>query len=296
MHNTITRKPAWLNKKVDLGKCRELHSLLSANDLNTVCREAACPNISECAANKVATVLILGAVCTRKCRFCSVRKGIPERLDFDEPRRVAESIKRIGLKHAVITRVTRDDIPDGGAAVFARTIREIRAIDPGITVEVLVPDFIGKRESVETVLSGKPVIFAHNLETVPRLYPAAREGADYKRSLDILKYSKEIDKTVFTKSGLMLGLGEKEDEVMSVLEDLASIGCDFLSIGQYLAPSRAHIPVYEYIHPDRFVHFKETGIKMGFRHIESGPYVRSSYLASGYPLNVPLKKEGACTT
>jgi len=279
--NTL-RKPAWLSKKIDFRKCRHLNRLLKDLNLNTVCQQALCPNISECFAAGAATFLILGKICTRGCKFCAVRKGIPEDVDLDEPRRVTEAVKRLGLRHVVITSVTRDDLPDGGASVFADNIVEIHKLQKDIAVEVLVPDFYGEIESIKKVITAKPDIFAHNIETIPRLYGKVRKAADYMRSLDVLKTAKKLDNNIYIKSGIMLGLGETEQEVLDVFDDLRDIKCDFLSIGQYLAPSLNHFTVKEYITPEKFEFYKRQAQKLGFLHIESAPYVRSSYLASGY--------------
>jgi lipoyl synthase len=276
------KKPHWLKKKVDLAKCLDLHQLFGQLNLNTVCKEAHCPNISECFSAKVATFLILGNICTRGCRFCAVKKGIPQAIDLNEPQRLAEAVSKLGLKHVVITSVTRDDLADGGAEAFGQSIKAVKAFDPKIVVEVLVPDFQGQIESIKKVVQAKCDIFAHNLETVHDFYRQVRIGADYQRSLSVLKTAKAIEPDMYTKSGIMLGLGETEAQVFAVLEDIRKTGCDFLSIGQYLAPSKQHYQVREFITPERFDFYKQKAMGVGFAHVESGAYVRSSYLASEY--------------
>jgi len=275
-------KPQWLNKKINLGKTQQLHNLFKDLGIHTVCREAHCPNIGECFSANVATFLVLGNVCTRNCKFCAVSKGTPAGCDVDEARRVATAVKKLELKYVVITSVTRDDLNDGGAAVFADTITVLKQEIADLKVEVLVPDFSGSLTSVETVLKTNPDVLAHNLETVPELYPHVREQADYARSLAILKAAKKMHNGVFTKSGVMLGLGETEKQLLAVFRDLRNVQCDFLSLGQYLAPSKDHYPVKEYISPQRFETLKTQAMALGFKHIESGPYVRSSYIASEY--------------
>jgi lipoyl synthase len=277
----IRRKPAWLQKKVAPGAHAEMDTLLGGLKLNTVCREAMCPNISECFRQQQATFLIMGAVCTRQCRFCNVAKERPELLDQAEPERLAEAVVRLKLRHLVITSPTRDDLADGGAAHYAATVAAVRRASPTTRIELLVPDFLGNRQSLATVLTAQPDILGHNLETVPRLY-AIRTGADYRRSLDVLAVAHELAPAIPTKSGLMLGLGESEQEVLAVLNDLRAVGCRYLSMGQYLAPSRQHQPVVEFIPPEQFDRLKEQALAAGFDHVESGPYVRSSYLAERY--------------
>lgn len=276
-----SRRPAWLQKKISPAAHRDMDQLLEDLHLHTVCREAHCPNISECYGSNQATILILGTICTRLCSFCNVTKRVPLPADQDEPRRVAEAIRRLQLRHVVITSPTRDDLPDGGAALYAETVQEIRAASPDATIELLIPDFQADRESLVKVVSARPDILGHNLETVPRLYQI-REGADYRRSLQVLKMIAELDSSVWSKSGLMLGMGERVDEVVEVFADLLAAGCSYLSIGQYLAPSKRHYPVREYLPPEVFDRYREKALAMGFRHVESGPYVRSSYLAERY--------------
>lgn len=276
------KKPYWLNKKINLSDCYRVKQLLGALDLRTVCREANCPNIGECFSRGEATFLILGKVCTRWCKFCAVTKGVPEAIDPKEAKHIAEAVNRLGLRHAVITSVTRDDLPDGGAGHFAGTVREIRGSSAGVAIELLIPDFKLNISALETIVRADPEIIAHNLETVPRLYASLRQGADYKRSLEVLRLIKELAEDIYTKSALMLGLGETEEEVLGVMQDLRSVACDFLSLGQYLAPSLAHYPPAEYIAPEKFAYYKEQAQGLGFRHVESAPYARSSYLAKNY--------------
>lgn len=275
-------RPVWLNKKIDLKSCHEVSSLLRGLSLNTVCQSALCPNIGECFTKKHATFLILGKNCTRNCRFCGVSKNKPEAIDLEESKRVAEAASRLGLKHVVITSVTRDDLEDGGALVFSESVKEVRKCLPAANIEVLIPDFKGEKKALEIVVKSFPDIIAHNVETVPSLYQEVRNNALYLRSLSVLKSSKEINANIFTKSGIMLGLGEREDEVLEVFADLVKVGCDFLSIGQYLAPSKEHYPVKEYIALEKFEELRKIALKQGFRFVVSGPYVRSSYQASEY--------------
>ncbi|NVN99582.1 MAG: lipoyl synthase [Geobacteraceae bacterium] len=277
----IRRKPHWLQKKVSTKEHLEMDRLLGSLQLNTVCREASCPNISECFSQKQATFLIMGKECTRSCTFCNVSSNPPSALDHDEPSRVAEAVLKLSLRHVVITSPTRDDLIDGGAEHFARTVAAIRNLSPDTVIELLVPDFKGNTASVATILAAGPNILGHNIETVPRLY-SIRAGADYRRSLELLAAAKRIAPTIPTKTGIMLGLGETAEEVLSTLEDIRQTGCDFLSIGQYLAPSRNHHPVAEYIEPSRFEELRDSALAMGFTHVESAPYVRSSYHAERY--------------
>jgi len=280
--NDNPKRPSWLNKKIALRDCAELKTTLAGLDLGTVCEEALCPNIGECFSKGQATFLILGKNCTRRCSFCAVKRGVPHPVDPGEPQRVAEGVKRLGLSHVVITSVTRDDLPDGGAKIFIDTVLALRRLGKPPTIELLIPDFNFNKDAIRKVVDSKPDILAHNIETVKRLYGEAREGADYARSLDVLRFIKDCDSAMPAKSGLMLGLGEREDEVLQTFEDIAGTGCEFLSIGQYLAPSRKHLAVTEYIAPERFDFYKEKALKVGFRRVVSGPYVRSSYLASEY--------------
>jgi lipoyl synthase len=279
----MKQKPSWLDKKINLKDCNRMKCLLRGLDLNTVCEEAACPNISECFAKGVATFMILGKHCTRSCRFCNVEKGIPVPLDVSEPLRVAEAVKKLELKHVVVTSVTRDDLKDGGSRHFADTIACIRRENSKTSVEVLIPDFRADINAISCVVSASPDIINHNIETVSRLYPEVRPEADYKRSLEVLRTAKRFSNgTIHIKSGIMLGLGEKKTEVLEVLCDLRKAGCDLLSIGQYLAPSRRHYPVKEYVDPEDFVYYREKAGKLGFKFTASAPYVRSSYQAGEY--------------
>ena len=278
-HERSGRLPPWF--KVRLATSEQfmrVNSLVRANKLHTVCRSAACPNQTECWNSGTATFMILGNVCTRGCRFCNVPKGKPEGLDKEVPARVAEAVMALKLKYAVITSVTRDDLEDGGAGIFSETIRAIRAKSPGCQVEVLIPDFQGVETSLLTVLDSNPDVLNHNLETVPSLYTKVRPQADYLRSLEVLERSSKNG--AITKTGLMLGLGESMDEVRRVMEDLQSIECSILTLGQYLQSSRQHLPVEKYYHPDEFAEFRNQALALGFRHVVAGPLVRSSYHAA----------------
>lgn len=276
-----SRRPEWLQKKISPAVHRHMDGLLDGLRLHTVCREAHCPNISECYDCGQATFLILGTACTRLCSFCNVTKKEPLPPDRDEPGRVAEAVRLLELRHVVITSPTRDDLPDGGARIFSETVRAIRTMSPGTAVELLIPDFGGVRSSLEFVVSARPDVLGHNLETVPRLYHI-RAGAEYRRSLEVLGTVREMDSSLRTKSGIMLGMGEKEGEVERVFADLLENGCRYLSIGQYLAPSKRHYPVREYLPPETFERYREKALSMGFLHVESGPYVRSSFHAERY--------------
>jgi len=275
-------KPAWLNKKISLKICTEVKKSLRDLKVETVCEQAMCPNIGECFSRNEATFLILGRNCTRMCSFCNIEKALPLTVDPDEPVRVAEAVKKFSLKHVVITSVTRDDLELGGAEIFAQTVAAIRKKSPKTTIELLIPDFKLSLDALKLVASSASEIIAHNLETVPSLYKLVRQGSDYKRSLKVLRELKNISAQLKTKSGIMLGLGEKDEEIVSVLQDLRSVFCDFLSIGQYLAPSKKHYPVKEYVSPVKFEYFKNKAKELGFLHVESAPYVRSSYLAGEY--------------
>ena len=277
----IQRKPEWLRKKANPGDQNEMRQLLGELKLNTVCQQALCPNISECFACGQATFLILGRNCTRLCSFCNVDQTAPLPVDSDEPARVAEATRRLKLSHVVITSPTRDDLPDGGAEIYCATVAAIRCSSPATRIELLIPDFQGVVASIESVVASRPDIIAHNVETVPRLYHI-RNGADYGRSLEVLRTCAGLAPDIRTKSGIMLGMGELEEEVLLVLSDLRSAGCSYLSIGQYLAPSRRHYPVQEYVHPELFESLKIQALELGFSHVESGPYVRSSYHAGEY--------------
>ena len=274
-------RPKWLRAPAPSGEnYRELKALIDRLRLHTVCESAACPNVGECWNHRTATFMILGNVCTRRCGFCAVQKGAPLPVDFDEPRRVAEAVEAMGLKFAVITSVNRDDREDGGAELFALTIRAIRRRVPGCGVEVLVPDFQGSREAVDIVMDAAPDVLNHNTETVPRLYRQVRLGARYERSLEVLAYAKKVAPQTPTKSGLMLGLGETAQEVREVMRDLRAHQVEILTLGQYLRPSPKHLPIVRYVTPEEFADFRVAGYEMGFAHVESGPLVRSSYHAS----------------
>lgn len=283
----MQRKPEWLRKKIHPGDHTEMRKLLGELRLNTVCQQALCPNISECFASRQATFLILGNNCTRQCSFCNVDKKAPLAVDPGEAIRVAEAVERLNLSHVVVTSPTRDDLSDGGAGLYAATVEAIRRIAPACRIEVLVPDFMGNISALETVVGAHPDIIAHNVETVPRLYHI-RSGADYSRSLEILRQVTVLGSGIFSKSGIMLGMGEREDEVLEVFRSLREAGCMYLSIGQYLAPSKNHFPVQEFVAPERFQSLKESALALGFSHVESGPYVRSSYHAGHYGSPEPV--------
>lgn len=273
-------KPEWLKVKNHSNQDKEnLEAILKKLSLHTVCEEADCPNLMECFCKKTATFMILGRVCTRNCTFCVVTKGTTETVDPEEPVHIAEAVHQLGLRHAVITSVTRDDLEDGGAGHFVRVIEEIRKRDGAIKIEVLTPDFQGNPAALRMVVEAKPDILNHNIETVERLYPEVRPMAVYSRSLQFLKEAKNCDPALLTKSGIMVGLGETKEEVIFAFEDLRKIGCDILTIGQYLPPSKAHHPLIEYIHPDVFEEYRVTALGMGFSYVSSGPLVRSSYQA-----------------
>jgi len=274
-------RPRWLRAPAPAGvNYSDLKALVDRLRLHTVCESAACPNVGECWNHRTATFMMLGNVCTRRCGFCAVEKGAPLPVDYDEPNRVAEAVEALGLSFAVITSVNRDDRDDGGAELFAMVIRAIRNRVPGCGVEVLVPDFQGSHAAVETVMDAAPDVFNHNTETVPRLYRQVRLGARYERSLDVLAHAKQAAGAIPTKSGLMLGLGERPDEVLAVMRDLRAHRVDILTLGQYLRPSPKHLPIVRYVSPEEFAEFRRLGLEMGFRHVESGPLVRSSYHAS----------------
>ena len=274
------RKPEWLKARAPVGEnYHNLKSLARSLNLHTVCESAHCPNIGECWQHKTATFMMLGNLCTRRCGFCAVPKGRPDAIDFDEPRRVAEAVALLGLQHAVITSVNRDDNLVGGARAFAMVIEEIRKQAPGCQVEVLIPDFQGNPEAIRVVVDANPEVLNHNTESVPRLYRVVRSGARYERTLRLLEYAKELNPSGITKSGVMVGLGEETGELLEVFRDLAKVHCDILTIGQYLRPSRDHLPMARLYTPQEFVDLKTEALKMGFRHVESGPLVRSSYHA-----------------
>jgi len=274
-------RPEWLRAPAPVGEnYRELKSLMDRLRLHTVCESAACPNVGECWNHRTATFMILGNVCTRRCGFCAVQKGAPLTVDYDEPRRVAEAAETLGLRYAVVTSVNRDDRKDGGAELFALTIRAIRERIAGCRVEVLIPDFQGSHAAMDTVLEAAPDVLNHNTETVPRLYRQVRLGARYERSLEILAYSKTVRPDIPTKSGLMLGLGETLEEVVTVMRDLRAHHVDILTLGQYLRPSPKHLPVLRFVPPAEFAELRRQGYEIGFAHVEAGPLVRSSYHAA----------------
>ena len=278
--NPIQRKPAWIRVKAPTHPVyHETRALMRENRLVTVCEEAACPNIGECWSQRHATMMIMGEVCTRACAFCNVTTGQPGALDGDEPARVADAVAKLGLRHVVVTSVDRDDLADGGAAHFAAVIRAIRAAAPATTIEVLTPDFLRKPGAAEIVVAAKPDVFNHNLETVPRLYPAVRPGARYYQSLRLLDHVKQLDRSLFTKSGMMVGLGEGRAEVMQVMDDLRVADVDFLTLGQYLQPSVKHAAVAEFVTPDGFADYATVARAKGFLLVSATPLTRSSYHA-----------------
>ncbi|MCX7919244.1 MAG: lipoyl synthase [bacterium] len=279
-NNILLMLPRWLKKSVPvIDATQPVRQVISDLKLNTVCRSAHCPNLNECFAAGTATFLILGNICTRNCSFCAVDKGIPESVDATEPERIAEAIVRLGIKHAVLTSVTRDDLPDGGAEQFVATITAIRRRAPQVTIEVLVPDFLGKESAIEQVLTAAPNVFNHNLETVERLYPRVRPQADYRRSIQLLDFAKRHHPNLVTKSGIMVGLGEEKNEIISLFETLVSVKCNILTIGQYLQPSVRHLPVEKYYTPAEFEELRLLGLNIGFDWVVSSPFTRSSYHA-----------------
>ncbi len=276
------RRPPWLKVELRTGpEYRELKSLIAKQNLNTVCEEARCPNRHECWNAGTATFMILGETCTRHCGFCSVGKGVPGAPDGDEPRRVARAIAEMDCRHAVITSVDRDDLPDLGAGIWAETLRLIREFREGTTVESLIPDFQGRRDCLAVVMAEAPEILSHNVETVPELYKRARSGSDFERSLSVLTMAAEwkTDYAIRIKSGMMLGLGETREQLLAAMERLLEHRCEILTLGQYLSPTRRHLPVERFVPPEEFEEYKTIGEAMGFRHVESGPFVRSSYMA-----------------
>jgi lipoic acid synthetase len=290
----IRRHPDWIRSRLPSGEnYHDLKSLLRGLNLNTVCEEARCPNIGDCWDQRTATVMILGDTCTRACGFCAIKTGRPTWFDDDEPRRVAEAISQLALDHVVVTSVARDDLPDGGASAFANTIRELRARRPGMGVEVLIPDFNGAEEPLRDVMAAGPDILNHNLETVRRLQKPVRKRARWDRSLGVLErakaYAVEAGHAVHTKSSLMVGLGEERSELTEAFEALRAVDCDILTIGQYLRPTEQHLPLIRYYHPDEFAEMKAEALAMGFKHVESGPLVRSSYHARDQVPGAELK-------
>ena len=274
----LGKRPEWLKVRLPVGEnYSEVRNLMRNQNLHTVCEEAKCPNIAECWNHRTATFMILGDTCTRSCGFCNIKVGIPNELDLNEPRRVADSVKQLNLRHAVITSVNRDELKDGGAFIFAQTVKLIKEVMPSTTVEILIPDFRGSEEAFEIIMTNPPDILNHNLETVQRLYHVVRPQAKYERSLNLIKWFKA--RGLKTKSGFMVGIGEKKEEVLELMRDLVSFGCSILTIGQYLQPTKMHLPVDRFVTPDEFRFYKEEGLKMGFKIVESSPLVRSSYHA-----------------
>ena len=272
------RRPEWIRAKLPYGEnYTKLLHIMRGKDLHTVCEEARCPNLGECWGRGTATFMILGDVCTRSCGFCAVKTGRPTVLDTDEPRRVADAVASMKLRHVVITSVNRDELNDGGASIFAETIRQIRIRDPKCRIEVLIPDFKGDKLAMDIVVDAGPDILNHNIETVPRLYSVVRPQARYERSLEVLKYFKEYG--LVTKTGVMVGIGEKPEEIIEVMKDMRKSDVDILTVGQYLQPTKEHLPIDRYVTPDEFEMYRKNGLKMGFKYVESGPLVRSSYHA-----------------
>jgi lipoic acid synthetase len=297
----LRRHPDWIKARIPSGEnYHELKGLLRGLSLNTVCEEAHCPNIGECWDQRTATIMILGDVCTRACGFCAVKTGRPTWFDEDEPRRVAEAVRQLDLEHVVVTSVARDDMPDGGAHVFAETIRQLRAATPGMGVEVLIPDFNGQEAPLRAVMEAQPDILNHNVETVARLQKPVRKRARYDRSLGVLErakaYAGEIGYAVHTKTSLMVGLGETREELSQTFRDVRAVDCDILTIGQYLRPSPQHLPLERYYHPDEFAEMKAEALTLGFRHVESGPLVRSSYHARDQVPGAELKRARRAAT
>jgi len=279
----IPAKPEWLRKRLPVGAAvQAMEGNLENNRLHTICQEACCPNQGECFSKGVATFLIMGNVCTRNCRFCAVESGTPSALDVNEPMRLADEVKRLGLRFVVVTSVTRDDLPDGGAGHFARVIEVMHRECPSVGIEVLILDFQGSRPALKAVVDAAPEVLNHNVETVPRLYASVRPQAAYSRSIEVLREAKALDPSLTTKSGLMVGLGETREEVLKVMVDLRSASCDVITIGQYLSPSACHHPVVEYVRPEIFEKYHRDAMRLGFRDAASGPFVRSSYMAEKY--------------
>jgi len=277
------QKPDWLKIKVPKGRTYiGVKDIIDGQRLHTICSSGQCPNKEDCWGRGTATFMILGDICTRSCRFCAVKTGKPPEPDCKEPQRIAESVKKMNLRHCVITSVDRDDLSDGGASIWAKTIKAVKAQNPGTSIETLVPDFRGRKDLLSHVIDAKPDVISHNLETVRRLTPLVRSAAKYNRSLDVVSWI--ATSGIRSKSGIMLGLGEKEEEVMETMDDLIKVGCQVMTIGQYLQPTREHLPVVEYIRPEQFEKYRMIGIEKGFRHIESAPLVRSSYHAEKHVL------------
>jgi len=282
----VVRLPSWLRQDIpDSGRIKEMKKLFRGSRLHTVCESAHCPNMGKCWGQGVATFMILGDVCTRACRFCAIKAGLPNELDLAEPRNVALAVKELNLRYVVVTSVARDDLKDEGAGQFAETIREIRSLMPQTKIEVLVPDFSNELSRLQTLVDAKPEVISHNLETVRRLSPKVRPQADYDRTLSVLKNYKSLNEEIFVKSSIMVGIGENEEEVRQAMADLVAVGCDILTIGQYLAPTqlKRHLPVVEYVTPEKFKEYEKLGYELGFKHVMSGPLVRSSFIAEeGY--------------
>ena len=276
----MEKKPDWLRVNYNAAAIQEISGLMASLKLNTVCKEASCPNMGECYKKHTATFMILGTQCTRNCRFCNVTHGRPQPVDPDEPAHLAEAVEALGLRHVVVTSVTRDDLPDGGAGQFAAVIRAVKDRCPGVTIEVLIPDMQENTAALDQILREEPTVINHNLETVPSLYGAVRPGADYARSLRVLRYVKNAAPDRFVKTGIMVGLGETAAEIDRLMDDALENGCDILTIGQYLRPSLEHLPVVEYVTPETFAWYKKRGEEKGFRYVASSPLVRSSYRAA----------------
>jgi len=276
-----TQRPEWLKVRAPGGETyKELKTMMRSKKLHTVCEEAHCPNLGECWHSGTATFMILGETCTRSCGFCAIKTGKPFHTNEEEPYEVADAVKKMGISHAVITSVNRDELEDQGSVIWARTIEEIRKQTPKVTIEVLIPDFKGAEECLQRVLDAKPHVLNHNIETVPRLYKTVRPQAKFKRSLDVLEYSKK--KGFLTKTGIMVGIGETFEEVIDVMKDIVAVNVDIMTIGQYLQPTKKHLPVDRFVTPDEFAEYKKIGLELGFRHVESGPLVRSSYHAANH--------------
>jgi len=283
---TIGKRPSWLKVKLPTGEnYKDVLKLMRTSHLHTVCEEARCPNLAECWSNRTATFMILGDICTRSCGFCNIKQGMPKTIDWDEPRRVAESAKALNLRHVVITSVNRDELEDGGASVFAETVKMIRKISSGCTIEILIPDFKGERNAFEIIMQNPPDILNHNLETVKRLYDVVRPQAKYERSLELISWFKQ--KGLRTKSGIMVGIGENKEEVFKLMSNLREYGCDIITIGQYLQPTKEHLPVVRYVDLEEFKAYRDYGLKIGFMAVESGPLVRSSYHAERQTKYIP---------
>jgi lipoic acid synthetase len=291
--NQIERKPEWIRSRIPAGeKFKFISNLCKELNLHTVCEEAACPNIAECWGSGTATFMILGDICTRACRFCNVKSGNPKGfVDYTEPLRVAEAVSKMDLDYIVITSVDRDDLEDGGASIFAATVKAIKKKNPNIIIELLIPDFKANIDSLKTVANSGAEVIGHNIETVRRLTPIVRDPrANYDQSLFVLKTLKELNPKIFTKSSIIVGFGETEEEVIETMEDLRKVNVDFLTIGQYLRPSKRHIPVIEYVNPEKFKKYEEIGLKLGFKYVAAGPFVRSSYKAGHYYIKTLLAK------